>query len=126
LSEATGRIYGFGITTPTGQLLQYLVTGKTQVLNWGVFLVLGIALGSFIAAKSSGEFRFRVPDAKTAMRNLIGGLLMGFGASISGGCTIGNDFGKHCSLDLGRMGCYAVHYFRNMVYDLLDHCSPAT
>lgn len=90
LSEATGRIYGLGITTPSGQLLQYLVTGETQVLNWAVFLVLGIALGSFIAAKGSGEFRFRIPDAKTAMRNLAGGLLMGFGAGISGGCTIGN------------------------------------
>lgn len=90
MSEATGRMFGLGITTPTGQLLQYLVTGNTAVLNWGVFLVLGIAVGSFIAAKGSGEFRWRVPDAKTSMRSLAGGVVMGFGAGIAGGCTVGN------------------------------------
>jgi uncharacterized membrane protein YedE/YeeE len=90
LSEATGRIDGLGITTPSGHLLQYLVTGNPNALDWGVFLVLGIALGSFIAAKGSGEFRLRVPAAKTVFLNLIGGVIMGFGAGIAGGCTIGN------------------------------------
>lgn len=90
LSEATGRIAGLGITTPTGNLLRYLVTGDVKVLDWGVFLVLGIAIGSFIAAKGSGEFRWRVPPAKTAVNSLLGGLLMGFGAGVAGGCTIGN------------------------------------
>lgn len=90
LSEATGRLYGLGVTTPTGKLLQYAVTGDASVLDWGVFLVVGIALGSYAAAKGSGEFRWRVPDANTAMRSLIGGLIMGFGAGIAGGCTIGN------------------------------------
>ncbi|WP_035155513.1 YeeE/YedE family protein [Cohnella thermotolerans] len=91
LSEATGRNSGLGITTPTANLLQYLVTGdKTKYLNWGVFLVLGILLGSFIAAKGSREFRFRVPDAGTAVSSFIGGVLMGVGASLASGCTIGN------------------------------------
>lgn len=91
LSEATGRNSGLGITTPTANILQYLVTGDDKkYLNWGVFLVLGILLGSFIAAKASREFRFRVPDAKTAVSSFAGGVLMGFGASWAGGCTIGN------------------------------------
>lgn len=59
-------------------------------MNWGVFLVLGILLGSFIAAKGSREFRFRVPDAGTAVSSFIGGVLMGVGASLASGCTIGN------------------------------------
>lgn len=90
LSEATGRMSGLGITTPSANILQYLVTGDSKILNWGVFLVLGILLGSFIAAKASREFRFRMPDTKTGIRSYIGGLLMGFGASLAGGCSIGN------------------------------------
>lgn len=90
LSEATGRMHGLGITTPSAKILQFLVTGENAILDWGVFLVLGILLGSFLAAKGSGEFRFRLPDKKTLANNAIGGVTMGFGASIAGGCTIGN------------------------------------
>jgi uncharacterized membrane protein YedE/YeeE len=90
LSEATGRMSGLGITTPSANIMQYLVTGDETIINWGVFLVLGIFLGSFIAAKASREFRFRAPDARTAVTSLCGGLLMGFGASLAGGCSIGN------------------------------------
>jgi uncharacterized membrane protein YedE/YeeE len=91
LSEATGRMSGLGVTTPSANLLQYLVTGNSdKFVNWGVFLVLGILVGSFIAAKGSREFRFRSLDAKTAVSSFIGGILMGFGASLAGGCSIGN------------------------------------
>ncbi|WP_136605212.1 YeeE/YedE family protein [Paenibacillus dokdonensis] len=91
LSEATGRMSGLGITTPSANILQYLVTGdRDKYVNWGMFLVLGIFLGSFIAAKGSREFRFRAPDAKTAISSFSGGILMGFGASWAGGCSIGN------------------------------------
>ncbi|HYK73625.1 MAG TPA: YeeE/YedE family protein [Pseudoneobacillus sp.] len=90
LSAATGRVFGLGITTPSANILQYLVSGDVKVLNWGVFLVLGILMGSFIAAKASREFRFRMPDAKTGITSFIGGILMGFGASLAGGCSIGN------------------------------------
>lgn len=90
LSEATGRMYGLGITGPSGNLLKYLVTGDAKLLDWGVFLIIGIAAGSYIAARGSGEFRWRIPDFKTIRNNFVGGILMGFGAGIAGGCTIGN------------------------------------
>lgn len=90
LSEATGRNSGLGITTPSANILQYLVSGDKSILNWGVFLVLGIFVGSFIAAKGSNEFRLRVPDVKTIVSSVCGGSLMGVGASLAGGCTIGN------------------------------------
>lgn len=90
LSEATGRMFGLGITSPTANILQFLVAGDSKYINWGVFLVLGIFLGSFIAAKGSREFRVRAADASTTLRSGFGGLLMGVGASMAGGCSIGN------------------------------------
>ena len=90
LSWATGREDGLGITTPSSKLVNYLVTGDAELVDWGVYLVIGILLGSFIAAKGSGEFRIRVPDASTVVKSLGGGALMGIGAALAGGCTIGN------------------------------------
>jgi uncharacterized membrane protein YedE/YeeE len=90
LSWATGRESGLGITTPSSNIANYLVGGDAEVLDWGVYLVVGILTGAFIAAKGSGEFRVRVPDASTAVRSIIGGSLMGIGAVLAGGCTIGN------------------------------------
>ncbi|HCS1659825.1 TPA: transport protein YeeE [Shigella flexneri] len=90
LSEATGRMFGLGVTSPTANILQFLVAGDVKYINWGVFLVLGIFVGAFIAAKASPEFRVRAADAQTTLRSGLGGVLMGFGASIAGGCSIGN------------------------------------
>lgn len=90
LSAATGREFGLGITTPSANILQFSISGDSSYINWGVFLVLGIFLGSYLAAKGSREFRFRMPDAKTGITSFLGGNLMGFGASLAGGCSIGN------------------------------------
>lgn len=90
LSVASGRMFGLGITAPSANILQFLVTGDMNFINWGVFLVLGVFLGSLFGAKMSGEFRFRMPDVKTGLNSAGGGLLMGFGASLAGGCSIGN------------------------------------
>src|SRR5699024_9780353 len=90
LAAATGRNSGLGITTPTANSLQYTVTGDEGLIDWGVLLVLGLFVGAFFAAKATGEFRIRMPDATTAMRSVVGGLMMGVGASMAGGCTVGN------------------------------------
>lgn len=90
VSWASGRHDGLGITTPSSNLVGLIVTGDSSRLDWGVLLVLGIVLGSYIAAKASGEFRVRVPSAQVINRSIAGGLLMGVGAAWAGGCSIGN------------------------------------
>lgn len=90
LSAAAGRNGGLGITTPTGNLVNYTVTGDAGKIDWGVMLVLGLFIGAFAAAKATGEFRLRVPDATTAVRAIAGGAMMGIGAALAGGCTVGN------------------------------------
>ena len=90
MSESTGRPYGLGITTPSANLINYLVSGNSKFIDWGVLLVLGIFVGSYIAARGSKEFKWRLPDKKTIRNSAFGGILMGFGASVAGGCSIGN------------------------------------
>ncbi|MEV5907000.1 YeeE/YedE family protein [Streptomyces sp. NPDC052127] len=90
LSWATGRESGLGITGPSANIGAFIGTGELELVDWGVLMVTGLLIGSFIAAKASGEFRVRVPDAQTTVRSIIGGLGMGWGAAWAGGCTIGN------------------------------------
>ncbi|UXR77820.1 MULTISPECIES: YeeE/YedE family protein [unclassified Staphylococcus] len=90
MSISTGREGGLGITTPSAHIVQFLTTGNVTVLDWGVFLVLGILVGSYIAAKGSHEFKWRLPDIKTIRNSALGGTFLGFGAAVAGGCSIGN------------------------------------
>ena len=90
VSWASGRHDGLGITTPSSNLVGVLVTGDRSRLDWGVLLVVGIVLGSHLAARASGEFRVRVPSASVIRRSIVGGILMGVGAAWAGGCSIGN------------------------------------
>ena len=119
LSVATGREFGLGITGPSANIMQYLVTGNDKFINWGVFLVLGIFIGSFIGAKGSNEFRVRVPDVTTILRSALGGIFMGIGASLAGGCSIGNGLVETAffswqgwiSLPLMVLGTWVAAYF---------------
>jgi uncharacterized membrane protein YedE/YeeE len=51
--------------------------------------VLAFIGGSLIAALLAGDFRPRLGSAKGFARALVGGILVGFGAMISLGCTVG-------------------------------------
>lgn len=84
LSWASGRPDGLGITTPSANLVSVLVTGDWSRLDWGVLLVVGIMLGSYAAARASGEFRVRVPSALVIQRAIVGGALMGRRSGVGG------------------------------------------
>lgn len=101
LSYAAGRESGLGITGPSSNLAYGIVAGDaTHLLDWGTLLIVGIIVGSFIAAKASGEFRLRVPDSQQMVKSLVGGVAMGVGASLAGGCTIGGSMVGSAELSL--------------------------
>ncbi|MES2582116.1 MAG: YeeE/YedE family protein [Pseudomonadota bacterium] len=56
--------------------------------NNGIFVV-ALVLGAFGAATSAGDFKLRIPAAAEAGRSFGGGVLMGWGAMVALGCTVG-------------------------------------
>ncbi len=64
------------------------VFGDSLLTENGV-LVLALVAGSLVASLLSGEFRLRVGRPRTHLLALAGGVLLGFGAMISLGCTVG-------------------------------------
>lgn len=76
-----------------------LEQGNDGILHFMLFLVLGMIAGSFIAALLSGEFKIRIPHRKIRFVQAgTGGLVMGYGAGIAMGCTIGGLFSAISSL----------------------------
>lgn len=93
----TGLAGIFGAAPPppqgVGDLPGCVLVPWTGVLDHMTFLVGGMWLGSFAGALGAGEFKLRI--AKRPVRyaqSLGGGVLMGYGAGIAMGCTIGAFF----------------------------------
>ncbi|WP_066752877.1 YeeE/YedE family protein [Proteus myxofaciens] len=89
-SLSDGRIGGLGISGPSAQLFSLITDGNLKFFNWAGFLLIGIFVGAFIAAKGSREFRLRNPGLPIITKSFIGGLLMGIGSGLAGGCMLGN------------------------------------
>ncbi len=88
-----------GITGGWMDLSLWLTTA--DAVAWAGFIIVGIILGSFLGAIISGEFKIRVPkDGLTLLKQLIGGILMGFGAVTAMGCNITNILGGVPQLSL--------------------------
>ncbi|NIP25759.1 MAG: YeeE/YedE family protein [Phycisphaerae bacterium] len=73
----------------------------SPTITWDWMLVVGVITGAFISAILSGQFGFNWIPAKWEANAgdtvyirwfvaLVGGILMGFGARLAGGCTSGH------------------------------------
>ena len=62
---------------------------------------VGLFVGAFISIMASGNFKLKkIRSGKQVCRNIIGGLLMGYGACIASGCCISSFFTAAASLSL--------------------------
>ncbi len=77
---------------PLANSAYMLVSGSlmSEGAMFGVTLLSGTLLGSFIMAITTGSFKWVKPDSNHLCHILMGGLLMGVGAIVAGGCNIGN------------------------------------
>lgn len=89
-SWETGRRYGLGAVEGSRAISLLLIKGEISKINWATFMLLGIPLGSFISAWNFGEFMWRSPGPGRIAQAFSGGLIMGIGGVMAGGCTIGH------------------------------------
>ena len=61
----------------------------TETITNNGWVVLGIVISSFAAALAGGRFKFEPLTLKGSLSGILGGVLLGWGAMISLGCTIG-------------------------------------
>jgi len=64
------------------------VMGDNNKFLFAFVVNLGVILGSFIGAKSFGEFKLRMPAGKDLWKAVLGGALIGVGVTLAPGtCT---------------------------------------
>lgn len=78
-----------------------LSVGSGGVINATTLLDVGLVFGAVVAALAAREFKVRLPrQPRRYVQSLAGGTLMGYGAGIGVGCTIGAFFSAIPSLGL--------------------------
>jgi hypothetical protein len=78
-----------------------LVDAPPGLLTNTFMLDLGLVFGAFAASVMASEFKIRVPRQPVRyLQSAVGGTLMGYGAGIALGCTIGAFFSAIPSLGL--------------------------
>ncbi|MDR7520835.1 MAG: YeeE/YedE family protein [Armatimonadota bacterium] len=88
LLQGAGEVSGCALVGRGGSLLSHTLT-----------LNLGMVAGAFAGAQMAGEFRLRRPrERRRYLQALAGGVLMGYGATLAMGCTLGAFFSAIPSL----------------------------
>jgi hypothetical protein len=95
LSAAGADLVAPGVTAGNAYLGPMVEDGSNPLDAWITWQVIGVAIGALIGALSARRFRFNV-DGPTRLANpgrlsmaLLGGIVAGFGARVSLGCTSG-------------------------------------
>ncbi len=83
-------IVGHTFSAPIGETILYGMTASGQTLSFGIGSVAGVWIGAFLGSLMKGHFRWEAcEDPRELRRQIIGAGIMGVGAVIAIGCSIG-------------------------------------
>jgi len=94
-------------TEQSAYFAKYFADGAHPLNDYVVFLLIGLLIGSFVAARLCGEFRVEVlrgPRITVPNRlalALLGGVIAGFAARLARGCTSGQGLVGGAELSVG-------------------------
>jgi uncharacterized membrane protein YedE/YeeE len=93
------KFYTLGITGGWKNIYSTFTGGH---LEWEGAEVLGIIIGALVSALIAKEFKLRMPrKPEVYVQVALGGILLGVGASVAGGCNIGHFLSGVPQLSLG-------------------------
>ncbi|MEO0390824.1 MAG: YeeE/YedE family protein [Pseudomonadota bacterium] len=90
--------HGFGnepiethtFAAPIGDTIYYAMTASGNTLSFSVGSVLGVVIGAALGSYSQGHFRWEAcDDPRELKRQILGAALMGPGAVLAVGCSVG-------------------------------------
>ncbi|MEZ5714514.1 MAG: YeeE/YedE family protein [Paracoccaceae bacterium] len=83
-------VVSHSFAAPVGETLLYAMTASARAPSFAVGSILGVATGAFIGSLIKGHFRWEAcEDPRELRRQILGAALMGAGAVIAMGCTVG-------------------------------------
>ena len=76
--------------TPIGDTIYYSMTASGNTLSFSVGSIVGVVIGAILGSYSKGHFRWEAcEDPRELRRQLLGASLMGPGAILAVGCSVG-------------------------------------
>ena len=103
------QLASLSFASPIAESLQYLMTFTGSTINFGIASVFGVITGAFLAAIATGTFRLEgFADRDDLARHMGGAVLMGVGAILSLGCTVGQAISGVSTLAMGGFITWAA------------------
>ncbi len=96
------------ISGPLARAGLFVITAQVSSAHFGLALISGILAGGLMMALASGRFRWISPDGSRVGAYLAGGVLMGVGAIVAGGCNIGNGLTGASTISLHSILAFAA------------------
>jgi uncharacterized protein len=92
----------YTFSAPIGDSVLYTMTSSGNSLSFGVGSVAGVLIGAFIGSLIKGHFRWEAcEDPRELQRQISGAFLMGVGAVVAFGCSIGQGISAFSVLSYG-------------------------
>jgi uncharacterized protein len=91
-TESLGAVpvTSFTFAAPLGESILYWMTASGSTVTFGVGSVAGVWLGAFLGSLLRGLFRWEAcEDPRELRRQILGAAIMGVGAVLAVGCTVG-------------------------------------
>lgn len=77
-------------SAPIGETLLYMMTSSGNSISFGTGSVAGVLIGAFGGSLYKGHFRWEAcEDPRELRRQILGSVLMGIGAVLAVGCSVG-------------------------------------
>ncbi len=96
-----GRATGLSLTGPSSDFFLAILLGDSRStdqmfdfwnfkISWAALSIPAIPLGAYLSTRGLKEFKIRTMPVHEMIMAFVGGLFMGFGAIIAGGCEVGH------------------------------------
>ncbi|WP_299351461.1 YeeE/YedE family protein [uncultured Shimia sp.] len=83
-------VVSHSFSAPVGETILFAMNGSVRPLSFAVGSVGGVWLGAFIGSTVKGHFRWEAcEDPRELRRQIFGAIVMGIGAILAIGCTVG-------------------------------------
>ncbi len=84
------RVISHTFSAPMGETIIYTMTSSGNSLSFGTGSVVGVVLGALLGSLIKGHFRWEAcDDPRELRRQLLGAFIMGVGAVVAVGCSVG-------------------------------------
>ena len=84
------RVVSHTYSGPLSDTVLYAMTASGSTLTFGVGSVMGVLAGAFIGSLIKGHFRWEAcDDPRELRRQILGAAMMGVGAVVAAGCSVG-------------------------------------